>query len=113
MGTLMAHGQPVIHQDSQVLLRRASLQQVFSQPVLILVVFPSQVQGSTLAFVIPHQVSYCPALQSVHVLLNVSTAFSSVSHSSQLCIVDVLTEGRHYPPIKSKDEDIEQDQTQH
>ena len=43
------HGQPVTHQDPQVLLHRAPLQQLMPQPVLIRAVIPSQVQDSTLA----------------------------------------------------------------
>ncbi|RMB97863.1 hypothetical protein DUI87_25341 [Hirundo rustica rustica] len=52
---LLAHGQPVIHQNSQVLLSRASPQQINPQPVLVLGVIPPQVQDPTLAFVEPHQ----------------------------------------------------------
>jgi len=49
-GTVRAHRQTVIYQDPQVLLHRAPLQQVMSQPVLILAAIPSQVQDSALAF---------------------------------------------------------------
>jgi len=108
---MLDHCQPVIHQDSQVLLHRAPLQQVMPQPVLILTVIPSQVQDSTLAFAKPHLVYCCPALQSVYDLLNGSMAFRYVSHSSQLCIIGVLTEGRHFPLIMVTNEDIKQDQT--
>ena len=34
-GTLLAHGQPVIHQDTQVAFHRAALQQVRLKPVLM------------------------------------------------------------------------------
>ena len=107
-GTLPAHHQLVILQDPPVLLCRAPLQQVISQLVLILVVIPFQGQDSTLAFVKPHTISFCPALQSVQAMLNGSTAFWCVSHSPQLCIISVLTEGGHYPLVKVVDEDIEQ-----
>ncbi|XP_052520447.1 uncharacterized protein LOC128071593 [Tympanuchus pallidicinctus] len=70
-------------------------------------------QDSTLAFVKPHPVFFCPALQPVQVLLNGSTAFRRVSQSSQLCIFSKLAEGGHYPLIKVIDEDVEQDWTQH
>lgn len=80
----------------KALLHRALLQQVMSQPVLILVVIPSQVQDSILAFVKPYLISCCPSLQPVQVLLNGSTTFWCVGHSLQFCIVSVLAEDRHY-----------------
>jgi len=92
-GTLLAHHQPVIHQDPQILLCRAPLQQVISQLLLILVVILSQVQDSTLAFVKPHLVPLCSILQSVQVLMNGSAAFS------QLSIIGLLTEvGKYQKP---------------
>ena len=109
----MAHCQPVIHQDPQVVFHRTPFQQVMSQPVLVVAAIPSQVQDSTLTFVKSCLVSYCPALQSIQVLMNGRTGFRSVSHSSQLCITGMLTKGGHYPLIKDVDEDIEQDHTQH
>ncbi|XP_052556631.1 uncharacterized protein LOC128089357 isoform X2 [Tympanuchus pallidicinctus] len=112
-GTLLAHGQPVVHQDTQVPLCRAPLQQLIPQPVLVHAIIPPQMQDSTLAFVKPHLVVFCPALQPVQVSLNGSTAFRHVSQSSQLCIISKLAEGGHYPLIKVIDEDVEQDRTQH
>jgi len=41
--SLLDHGQPVVHQDTQVLLCRGSFQQVRPQPVLMLAVIPHQV----------------------------------------------------------------------
>jgi len=41
-GTLLAHGQPVIHKSIQVLLCSAPLQQVISQPVLMYVIIAPQ-----------------------------------------------------------------------
>ncbi|XP_072188321.1 uncharacterized protein [Excalfactoria chinensis] len=70
-------------------------------------------QDSTLAYVKPHPVSYCPALQPVQVSLNGRTAFRRVSQSSQLRVISKLAEGGHYPLIKVVDEDVEQDWTQH
>ena len=76
-------------------------------------VIPPQVQDSTLAIVKLHQVPPCPTLQSVQVLLNNSTAFFCVSHSSQLCIISKLAEGGLYPFLQVGVEDVEQHQTQH
>jgi len=39
-GTLLAHGQPVVHQDPQVLLHRAPFQQVIPLPGLMHAVIP-------------------------------------------------------------------------
>ena len=83
------------------------------QSVQILAVILSQVQDSTLALVKPHLVYCCLTLQSVQVLLNGSTTFWRVSHSSHLGIISVLIEGGHYPLIKVINEDIEQDWTHH
>jgi len=48
-GTLLAHGHLVIYQDTQVPLRRAALQQVLLEPLLVHVVVPPQVQDPALA----------------------------------------------------------------
>ena len=46
--TLLAYGQLVTHQHSQVPLCRAALQQVSTEPALVLEVIPSQVQDPPL-----------------------------------------------------------------
>jgi len=46
-GTLLAHGQPVVHQHTQVPLRRAALHQVFLEPVLVHGAMPYFDDGST------------------------------------------------------------------
>ena len=104
-GTLLAHGHPIIHQDTQVLLCRAPFQHVSPWPVVMHEVIPPQVQDSKFAPV--HQVSLCPALQSVLVLLSGSTVLWRVGHSSQLCIISKLAEGAFYPFIQVIDEDLE------
>ena len=50
-GTLLAYGQPVVYQDTQVPLRRAAFQQVCPKPVLMHGVVPPQVQDPALALV--------------------------------------------------------------
>jgi len=79
------------------------------------VVPPTQpeAQDSTLPLVKPHHVPLCCILQSVQVLLNGSTAFWAVSHSSQLCTISKHAEGGLCPFIQVTDEDVEQDQTQY
>jgi len=48
-------------------------------------------------------------LSSVQVLLNGSTEFWCISHSSQLPIISKLAEGALYPFIQVTDEDAEQE----
>jgi len=69
-------------------------------------VIPPHVMDPTLALVEPHQVSSCPTLQPVQVLLNGSTAFWCAIHSSQLCIISKLAETGLYPYIHVISEDI-------
>ena len=63
-GTLLAHGQPVVHKNTQVLCR-ARLQKVIPKNVLMYALISPQVQDSTLALVKRRQVLPCTALQSV------------------------------------------------
>jgi len=63
-GTLLAHGQPVVHQDNQVLLYRAPLQWISPKHMVI----SPQVKDSTIAPAEPHKVPLCPT-QPVQVLL--------------------------------------------
>ena len=92
-GTLLAHGQPIVHQDTQVPLRRPALQQVVPKPLLMHGVVPPQVQDLALALVEPHQVPLCPDLQPIQVTLNGSTAFWCIYHTSRFCVVSKLAEG--------------------
>jgi len=92
-GTLLAHGQPVVHQDTQGPFHRAALQQVCPKPVLVHGVVPPQVQDPAFALVEPHQVPLCPTLQPIQVTLNRSTAFWCIYHSSQFGVVSKLAEG--------------------
>ncbi|PKU35805.1 hypothetical protein llap_13892 [Limosa lapponica baueri] len=112
-GTLLAHGHPVVHQDSQAFFHRAALQQVSLQSLLVHGVIPPQVQHSTLAFVEFHQVPLCPSPQPVQVSLYYGTAFWCVRHSSQFCGISKLAEGTLYPFIQVIDEYIEEDWTQY
>ncbi|PKU46224.1 hypothetical protein llap_3448 [Limosa lapponica baueri] len=112
-GTLLPHGHPVVHQDSQVFFHKAALQHVSPQPVLVQEVIPPQVQHPRLALVEFHQVPLCPTLQPVQVSLYGSTAFSCVSHSSQFRIINKLAEGPFHLFIQVIDEYIEEAWTQY
>ena len=69
-------------------------------------------QDSTLALVEPHKIPHNPALQSVQVSLNGSTAFWCINFYSQLCIINKLAESAFYPFVQVID-DVEQNQSQH
>ncbi|PKU42718.1 hypothetical protein llap_6967 [Limosa lapponica baueri] len=112
-GTLLAHGHPIVHQNSQVFLHRAALQLVSPQPVLVHGVIPLQVQDPTLALVEFHQVPLCPTLQPVQVLLYGGTAFWYASHPSQFCVISKPAAGALHPFIQVIDEYIEEDWTQY
>ncbi|PKU35685.1 hypothetical protein llap_14008 [Limosa lapponica baueri] len=111
--TLLAHGRPVVHQDSQVFLLRGVLQQVSPQPVLVQGVISPQVQHLTLALVEFHQVPLYPTLQPVQVSLYGGTAFWCVSHPSQFCVISKLAGGTFHPFIAAIDEYVEEDWTQY
>ena len=53
-GTVLAHGHPVVHQDPQVPLPFAALQQGSPQPILVSGVVLAQMQDSTLALILFH-----------------------------------------------------------
>ena len=103
-GTLLAHGQLVIHQDTQVPLHRAALQYVRSKPALVHGVVPPQVQYLALALVELHNAPLHPALQPVQVTLNGSTAFQCTHHSSPYCVISKLPESTLCPFIQVIDE---------
>ena len=53
-GTVLAHGHPVVHQDTQAAIPCAALQQVSPQPILVPGLIPAQMQDSTFALVVFH-----------------------------------------------------------
>lgn len=84
--------QPVVHQGTQVLLRRLS-RRPSPKSISMHTAIPPHVLNSTLALVVLHQVPLHPALQPVQVSMNGSTTFWHVSHSSQLLSVADLLGG--------------------
>jgi len=61
--------------------------------VLIHGVVPPQVQDPAFGFVEPHQVPLCPTFQPVEVMLNGSTAFWCIYHTSQFGAISKLADG--------------------
>ena len=68
--TLLAHVQFFIHQYPQVLLSWAALSEFTTQPVLIQVIVPTQVQDFALGFIELHEVLTGPPLKPVKVPLD-------------------------------------------
>jgi len=64
-GTVLAHGNPAVHQDPQVPFPYAALQQVGSQALRGTGVVLTQMQDSTLALVVFNYISPLPTLQPV------------------------------------------------
>ena len=66
-GTPLAHGQPVVHQNPQVLLCRAPFQHIIPYPVLTDVAIPPHMQDHTFPLNELHKVPLHPAFQPVQV----------------------------------------------
>ena len=98
---LLAQGQFVVHQHSQVLLHRAASQQVNPLSVVVHGVIPPQVQDPALAFAEFQKDLLCPPVQSVEVLLQGCTALWGISHSSQLAVTSELAEEGSAPSSKA------------
>ncbi|PKU47025.1 hypothetical protein llap_2678 [Limosa lapponica baueri] len=69
LGTLLAHIQPAVDQDSQVLFCQAALQPLFPKPLLSCGVVVTQVQDLALGFVEPRTIGLGPLIQPVQIPL--------------------------------------------
>ena len=96
-GTLLAHGQPVIPQDTQVPLRRAALQQVHPKPALMHEVVPPQAQEfsekSLVQWVMMITNSKNVELEGSQLLWEISEDSSSVSFGLSDSIRITCTQG--------------------
>lgn len=95
---MLAHVQPGVHRDFQVLFCRAALQLGSSWPALVRVV-PPQVQDSALRLVEHPEIVVSPFLQSVKVPLDGNMTFWHISHSFQFSVIHKLAEGTHCPVV--------------
>ena len=91
--TLVAHVQLFIPQYPQVLLGRAALSPCILQPILMVVVAPTQMRDLALGLVEPHEVHTGPLLKLVQVPLDGIPSFCHVNCTTQLGVVCKLTEG--------------------
>jgi len=103
LGTLLAHCQPAIHQDPQVLLHRAPLQQVMP---LYWYLWLFLLRSKTLLLLLLNIIWFillcspaCPGLAEWQHRLQVCQQLLPA------CIIGVLAEGGHYPLIKVVNED--------
>lgn len=78
----LAHREPVVHQDPQLLLHSAAFQQVRPKPTLVLEFILPQVHNLAFAFA-EFQTILCPSLQPLKALLKGCTALWGTGHCSQ------------------------------
>ncbi|KAK4830289.1 hypothetical protein QYF61_009492 [Mycteria americana] len=105
-GTSLAHVQPGVHHDPQVLFCQTAFQLVCPQHVLVPGVVPSQVQDFALALVELHGAPASPFLQPVKVPLDGRTALWYISHYSQFGVICKLAEGALYLIVQIINEDV-------
>ncbi|KAK4830080.1 LOW QUALITY PROTEIN: hypothetical protein QYF61_008418 [Mycteria americana] len=65
LGTLLAHVQAAVNQQSEVLFRRAAFKPLFPKPVALHGVVVAQVQDLALSLVEPHTIGPSPSIQPV------------------------------------------------
>jgi len=106
--TLPAHVELLIHQYPQVLLLRAALEPLSSQPLFVFEVAPTHVQDLALGLVELHVVHAGPPLQPVKVPLNGISSLQCVSRTTQLGVVGRLAEGALSPSVHVTDKDVKQ-----
>ncbi|KAK4830062.1 hypothetical protein QYF61_008400 [Mycteria americana] len=106
--TLLAHVQLFIHQYPQVLLLRAALNPLITQPVLRLGVALTHVQDLALGLVDPHEVHMGPLLQLVQVPLDGIPSLRHANCATQLGVICKLAEGALDATVHVIGEDIKQ-----
>ncbi|PKU46486.1 hypothetical protein llap_3205 [Limosa lapponica baueri] len=113
--TLPAHGKLLIHEHSQVLLLRASLQPLSPQPVFVPGIAMSQVQDLALGLVDLHEVCTGSPLKSVQVPLDGISSLWRVNScvTTQLGVVSKLAEGALYPIVPVSTKDVKQHWSQY
>ncbi|RMC07383.1 hypothetical protein DUI87_16848 [Hirundo rustica rustica] len=92
MSTHLAHVQPFIGHNPQVLLLRAALSEFITQSVLLSGIFPPQVQDLALGLVELHEVPMGSLLKFVQVPLDGIPFFCCVSCTVQLGVIRKLAE---------------------
>jgi len=106
-GTLPAHLELLTHQYPQVLLLRAALELLSTQPVLVFGIALTHVQDLALSLVELHAVHAGSHLQSVKVPLNGIPSLQCANHTTELG-VGKLAEGALSPTVHVANKDIKQ-----
>ncbi|KAK4815578.1 hypothetical protein QYF61_004095, partial [Mycteria americana] len=113
LGTLLAHIQAAVDQNSQVLPCWAALQPVFPKPVALHGVAVAQLQDLALGLVEPHTIDLGPPIQPVQVPLQSLPTLKQINTPAQHGVVCKLTEGALDPFFQNIDKDIKQNWPQH
>ncbi|KAK4815884.1 hypothetical protein QYF61_009935, partial [Mycteria americana] len=92
LGTLLAHLQPAVHQQPQVLFCLAAFQPLFLKPVVLHGVVVTQVQDLALGLVKPHTIDLGPSIQPVQVPLQSLPTLKQINTPAQLGVICKLTE---------------------
>ena len=93
LGTLLAHVQPAVSQNSLRLFLCAAFQPLYSKPVAMLGAFVTKVQKMELGLVEIHTIGLSPLIQPVQIPLKGLPTSKQIDTSCQLCVICKLTEG--------------------
>ncbi|KAK4823743.1 hypothetical protein QYF61_006012 [Mycteria americana] len=96
LGTLLAHIQVAVNQNTQVLLCWAAFQPLFLKPVALHGVVVTQVQDLALGLVEPHTIGLSPLIQPVQIPLQSLPTLKQINTPAQLGVVCKLTEETSY-----------------
>ena len=113
LGTLLAHVQPTVNQQTQVLLRRAAFQPLLPKPVVLHGVVVTQVQDPALGLVESPAVGLGPSIQPVQIPLRRLPSLEQIDTPAQPGVICRLTEGALDPLIQTIDKDVKQDWPQY
>ncbi|KAK4832516.1 hypothetical protein QYF61_023581 [Mycteria americana] len=113
LGTLLAHIQEAVNQQSQVLFHQAAFQPLFPKPVALHGVVVTQVQDLALGLVKPPTVGLRPLIQPVQIPLQSLPTLQQINTPAQLGVICKLTEGALNPFIQIIDKDVKQNWPQH
>ncbi|KAJ7413562.1 hypothetical protein BTVI_42994 [Pitangus sulphuratus] len=112
LGTLLAHGQPVVDQHPQVLFCKATFQALCPKTVVLQKVVVTQVQDPVLDLTEPHPIGLSPSIQPSQAPLQSLPTLQQINTPAQLGVVCKLMEGALNPLVQVTDKDIKQSRSQ-
>ncbi|PKU36430.1 hypothetical protein llap_13265 [Limosa lapponica baueri] len=104
---LLAHIQPAVNQDPQVLLCQAAFLPLFPKPVALHGVVVTQVQDPELGLNSPHAIGLGPSIQPVQIPLQSLSTLKQDDTPTQVGVCK-LTEGGLDPLVQMFDNDIKE-----